>query len=157
VAKVRAPYAAAVAIASFGATRYPRPRLGALLGLAELTLAAALILDVMRVGALAAASGLLLLFAYAIARMLQRGASFSCFCFGSGDKSISRADLVRTTALAGLAIVLLGVAPAARNSDFTQLALEATAAAAIVAVVILAGQLPDLVRMSQHRHVSASA
>ena len=134
-----------------GVLRRVRPRLGSLLGGAEVLLALFLATGTLPMLFLPATAGLLWLFVVLIARSLWSGKDFACFCFGDADSRLSRWTLIRTVALAVLAS-LLAVAPPPTGSyaSFAETyILQAIAAAAIVGAVVLGGQIPKLLRWNR--------
>lgn len=148
LAKLRRPALAAMAINDFGIVRGIRPRLGGALGALELLLALFLITSTLRVVILPVTAGLLWFFVLLIARSLWLGKDFSCFCFGDADSRLSRLTLVRTTALALLASVLVVAALPYAGFDQVYL-LQAISAAAFVGVIALAGKVPRLLRWNR--------
>ena len=85
LAKLRRPTLAAMAIRDFGVLRQIKPRLGGVLGAAELLLALSLITGVLPAVVLPVPAGLLWFFVLLIAKSLFSGEEFSCFCFGDAD------------------------------------------------------------------------
>ena len=149
LAKLRRPTLAAMAMTDFGVLRRVRPRLGGALGAAELLLALSLITGTLSVVFLPITAGLLWFFVLLIARSLWSGKDFSCFCFGDSGSRVSRFTLIRTTALASLASVL-AVAPLP-YAGFDQIyLLQAISAAALVGAIVLASQLPKLLRANRN-------
>lgn len=151
VAKLRKPTLAAMAITDFGVIRGIRPRLGSALGGAEVLLALFLAAGILPMVSLPFTAGLLWLFVLLIARGLWLGKDFACFCFGDSDSRLSRWTLVRTAALAMLASVLaFAPLPAGSYAGLTTTyILQAVAAAAIVAMAVLGGQIPRLLRWNR--------
>ena len=148
LAKLRRPALAAMAMNDFGILRRVRPRLGSALGAVELLLALSLIIGAFPVVILPVTAGLLWFFVLLIARSLWSGKDFSCFCFGDADSRLSRLTLVRTTALALLASALVLVP--LRYASFDQIyLLQAISAAALVGAIVLAGQVPKLLRWNK--------
>ena len=148
LAKLRRPAQAAMAMKDFGILRGVRPRLGGSLGAVELLLALSLITGTLLVVILPVTAGLLWFFVLLIARSLWSGKDFSCFCFGDADSRLSRLTLVRTTALALLASALV-VAPL-RYASFDRIyLLQAISAAALVGAIVLASQIPKLMRWNK--------
>jgi methylamine utilization protein MauE len=151
VAKLRQPTLAAKAIMDFGVLRRVRPRLGSALGAAELLLALLLITGTLPAVFLPVTAGLLWFFVLLIARSLRTGKDFACFCFGDADSTLSRLTLVRTTALALLASVLaVAPPPTGMYAGFSETyVLQAVSAAALVAAIVLGGQIPKLLRWNK--------
>lgn len=151
--KVRRPALAAMAMADFGVVRRVRPPLGLLVGLAELGLAAALALGIWadplaRPTAIVAA-GVLWLFALLIARSLQAGDRFACFCFGESDDRLSGLTLARTAGLALLAtgLALAGAFPTGLPDAGTA-SVQLVTALALLGAIALGRHVPALWRMS---------
>lgn len=154
--KLRKPQQAALAIFSFGATKRPVQAAGVALGLVEVGLGVGLLLGVAPILWLGAASALLWLFAYAIARQLAAGSTFPCFCFGDTSDVISRWTFVRAASLAAIATSLALAAPEVRTSDVRVLGVEAVVATAVLSCALLFGQLPWLVQLGHHQHGAAA-
>ncbi len=149
LAKLRRPTLAALAMTDFGVLRRVRPRLGSALGAAELLLALSLITGTLSVIFLPVTACLLWFFVLLIAKSLWSGKDFSCFCFGDAGSRVSRLTLIRTTALALLASVL-AVAPLPYASFDQIYLLQAISAAASVGAIVLASQLPKLLRWNRN-------
>jgi hypothetical protein len=114
----------------------------------ELLLALSLITGTFLVVILPVTAGLLWFFVLLIARSLRSGKDFSCFCFGDADSRLSRLTLLRTTALALLASALV-VVPL-RYASFDQIyLLQAISAAGLVGAIVLASQIPKLLRWNK--------
>lgn len=107
VAKIRAPYAAALAIVRFGLVATVNPWTGRAAGAIELTAAAALLILPNTPYPLFAACGLLAFFSVLLASALMRGDRFSCACFGPHGSPLSYATLGRTLGLTLVAIISL--------------------------------------------------
>jgi uncharacterized membrane protein YphA (DoxX/SURF4 family) len=118
------------------------PRLAAVLaaslGVAELAVAAGLLVTATAWWAAVAAIALLALFSAAIARVVRRGEAPDCRCFGRLHSApVGRATLVRNALLGGVAAVVLVRGPGATG----QLSWPAVAIAAGVGAALLAGGL----------------
>lgn len=153
--KMRQPELAAFALADFGITRRVHRRVGFAAGLGELILAAtlggaAVWTSELRSIPLICASLLLWLFAALLVRALLSSKDFACFCFGSGESSISEWTLLRTVALA-LAATLLAISAARPASSLTgaEIVLQAVTAASVVGAAVLTSRWP-VVRVSGH-------
>lgn len=115
--KLRDPGVAALAISDFGIGTGPRAWAGLALGAAELTLSLLLVLASVsasgefRQAVLGIATLVLLAFSSLILRALRSGEEFACRCFGGATSPISGFTLLRTGALAGIALLLLIAAP----------------------------------------------
>lgn len=105
VAKLRHPRLAALAIADFGLVGRPQRAYGIALGLFELGLAGALVIQPGSPVVLGALSLTLLVFTGLIVRALRGSERFACFCFG-GEEELSRATLLRNIVLLVLVAVL---------------------------------------------------
>ena len=151
LAKLRRPALAAMALTDFGILRRVRPRLGGALGAVELLLALVLITGTLSVVFLPLAAGLLWFFVLLIARSLWSGKDFSCFCFGDADSRLSRLTLIRTTALAVLASLLVA-APQPYGSFDQFYLLQAISAVAFVGTIALASQTAKLLRWNRDPH-----
>jgi hypothetical protein len=151
VAKLRRPTLAAMAMMDFGVLRRVRPGLGSALGAAEVLLALVLITGTLPVLFVPVTAGLLWFFVLLIARSLQSGQDFPCFCFGDADLRLSRLTLVRTAALAVLASVLAIAAPSVgAYAGFSETyVLQAVSAAAIVGAVLLGSHISKLLRWNK--------
>ena len=149
VAKLRQPTLAAMAMMDFGVIRRVRPRLGSVLGAAEVLVALSLVTGTLPALFLPITAGLLWFFVLLIAKGLLSGEDFPCFCFGDADSRLSRLTLVRTATLALLAS-LLAVAPLPNYAGLTETyVLQATSAAAIVGGIVLVAQIPNLLRWNK--------
>lgn len=148
LAKLRRPTLAAIAIMDFGFVRRIRPRLGIALGAAELLLALVLVSGALPAIFLPVTAGVLWCFVLVIARSLWAGRRFACFCFGDANSELSRRALVRTAALALLASIL--AVYLSSSGEYANLsdayALQAVSAGALIGALVLASQLPRLVR-----------
>ena len=151
LAKLRRPALAAMALTDFGILRRVRPRLGGALGAVELLLALVLITGTLSVVFLPLTAGLLWFFVLLIARSLWSGKDFSCFCFGDADSRLSRLTLIRTTALAVLASLLVAAPQPYASFDQIYL-LQAISAVAFVGTIVLASQTPKLLRWNRDPH-----
>jgi hypothetical protein len=151
IAKLRRPTRAAMAIVDFGVLRRVRPALGSVLGGAELALALALVTGLLPIVFLPLAATLLWVFVVLIARSLRDGERFECFCFGGAGSKLSGLTLLRTGALALLASTVAISAPTSGVfADFgIPYALQAVSAAALVGGLVLAGQIPKLLRWNK--------
>jgi hypothetical protein len=148
LAKLRRPTLAAMAIRDFGVLRQIKPRLGGVLGAAELLLALSLITGMLPAVVLPVTAGLLWFFVLLIAKSLFSGEEFSCFCFGDADTRLSRLTLVRTAVLALLASVL-ALAPLPYAGLGQRYLLQALSAAALVGAIVLGGKIPKLLRWNR--------
>ena len=140
-----------MAMVDFGVLRRVRPRLGAALGAAELLLALFLATGTLPVVFLPAAAVLLWIFALLIARSLFAGEDFACFCFGDADSRLSGWTLLRTIVLALLGSVLVVALPSAGDyAVFGETyALQMASAMALVGAIVLASQIPELLRRNK--------
>lgn len=145
--KVRRPALAAMALVDFQIVKRPLPALGLALGLFELTVAIGLAL--WPGVAIFLAAPLLWFFTFLIARSLRGGDDFACFCFGESEGEISRWTLARTTALALLATIVALGSPRLWRWAADEPWLELVAAAALFGLVVLARQLPPLLRWNR--------
>ena len=148
LAKLRRPTLAAMAIRDFGVLHQIKPRLGGVLGAAELLLALSLITGMLPAVVLPVTAGLLWFFVLLIAKSLFSGEEFSCFCFGDADTRLSRLTLVRTAVLALLASVL-ALAPLPYAGLGQRYLLQALSAAALVGAIVLGGKIPKLLRWNR--------
>lgn len=146
VVKLRQPALAALAMVDFGVARRATPALGVTLGAVEVALGAALMLRVLPGVTLVVAVLLLAAFVAVIARAVARRESFPCFCFGDTDGSISWWTLIRTSALAGLVVVLVAGAPTGLEAAPRTRALQEVAAVAMLGSALLAARIPRLMR-----------
>ena len=154
IAKLREPVLTAMAMVDFGVIRSVRPAFGLALGVTELLLAmslpASLALGEQFHLALLFAAVLLWLFSILIVRSLQSGEKFACYCFGDTDSELSRWTLLRTIALALLATLLFLVRPGPNTLDELGAGetymFEALAAVSLLATIMLASQVPNLLR-----------
>ena len=145
--KLRRPALAAMAMVDFKVMRRVHPALGFALGAGELLLALALAMGgpILRLS-LPVAGITLWFFALLIARSLWSGERFACFCFGDTDSALSGFTLLRTVSLALLASLLAVFATPTSVYRGVNVAsvLEASVALAILAIIVLAGHVPDL-------------
>jgi hypothetical protein len=108
------------------------------LAVAELAVAAGLLVTATAWWAAGAAIVLLALFSAAIVRVVRRGEAPDCRCFGRLHSApVGRATLIRNALLGGVAAVVLAPGPGATG----QLSSAAVAIAAGVGVALLAGAL----------------
>lgn len=151
IAKLRRPTRAAMAIVDFGVVRRVRPALGSILGGGELALATALFMGMVPVVFLPLTAAVLWTFVVLIARSLRDGERFACFCFGDAGARLSGLTLLRTGALALLASIVAISAPMSGVfADFgSPYALQAVSAMALVGGLVLAGQIPKLLRWNK--------
>lgn len=147
IVKLRRPALAAMALVDFQIVKRPLPVLGLALGAFEL--AVALGLALWPGVAIFFAAPLLWFFTLLIARSLQGGDDFACFCFGESEGEISRWTLARTTALAALATIVALGSPRLWRWAAGEPWLELVAAAALFGLVVLARQLPPLLRWNR--------
>lgn len=145
--KLRRPTLAAMAMVDLGMVHRVRPRLGQALGIGELGLAGALIVEPGPAGAVAAA--VLWLFACMIVRALLSGAAFPCFCFGETDQFVSRMTLARTTMLALAATVLAWGARAGNVGIAGESLLQMAVAGAVLGLIVLGSRVPGLLRWNR--------
>jgi len=109
-----------------------------LLGVAELAVAAGLLVNATAWWAAAAALALLALFSAAIVRLVRRGEAPDCRCFGRVHSApVGRSTLVRNALLAGTVALVLADGPGAAGL----LSWTAVAIGATVGVVLLVGWL----------------
>ena len=131
----------------FGIVSRVQPVFGWLLGLVELSLALALILQIFPRFTLSLTALLLWFFAALIARSLWLDEAFACFCFGDADSELSGWTLARTSALAILAtIVALASVPANLQLSFQNSTLQATVAWSLLGTIVLVSYVPQLLR-----------
>lgn len=149
-AKLRRPQLAAVALVNFRVVRTPSAALGVGLGVAEATLGLCLIGRVASDVVLVVSATLLLFFAYASLRLLNAGAAFPCFCFGESDEPISGRTVLRAALLGGLALCLAAAATLHDHSWWPLWPLQLSFATAILLALLLAGEIPGLLRASRH-------
>jgi len=112
--KIARPFGAAVALTRFRLARHVRPTVARVIGIGELALALALLLDPVGIGSLAAAATVLAVFSAVVTRAVRAGETFPCACFGNEQRPLSAATIVRNLALlavagAGLAAAVAGV------------------------------------------------
>jgi len=111
--KLQRPLPASVAMVRFGLVRRVRPNAGRAAGAFEVLAGGALLLRPLEAWAYILPLGLLVLFAFLIARSLRRRERFSCACFGSDEgQVISLTTLLRTGVL--LAFCAAGFVGASR-------------------------------------------
>jgi Methylamine utilisation protein MauE len=148
-AKLRRPWLTGLALVDFRLVGRPRAAFGASVAVAEFALgtllaAAALIVPDLQIPLAATAVALFVFFSGLIAGALRRGASFSCFCFGSSDDGVSRASLARAAALAATAAAALGASAVETASPSAAERLPV----AVTAIAILGGGA--LIRAARH-------
>lgn len=155
ISKLRRPASAAMAMVDFRVVRKLQPRLGSVLGAAEMLLALSLALGVAPEFFLPLAAGLLWLFVFLIARSLLSREQFACFCFGDTESKISRWTLIRTIILAAIASVQ--VIPPIPANLYTvsgqSYVLQAVSAITLVGVLVLGSWIPKLLRWNKDAHV----
>ncbi len=145
--KVRRPALAAMALVDFQLVRRPLPVLGLAVGALELAVGLGLAFWP-ALGVLPAAA-LLWFFTFLIARSLRGGDDFACFCFGESEGALSRWTLARTAALAVLATFVVFGSPRLWRWTGGEPWLELVAAAALFGMVVLARQVPPLMRWNR--------
>lgn len=154
IPKLRRPELAAMAIADFGVADSPPRWTGLALGGVELFLALGLIGSAISGGAVrivpvALSAILLSVFVVLIAKALRSQESFSCYCFGNSDETISQRTLLRTAALATLAIFLVtgGTGVAVDPPTVTEWILEMTIAASLLGGIALLAQVKSVLEV----------
>ena len=139
-AKFRYPSAATQAVRRFLNSERLPVRSGAVLGAVELTVGLLLAtsngLPVLRQPAAVAASALLWAFSVGLLANVVLGRRFPCDCFGPTQHDISYATVLRTMVLAVTATYLATTADRVAR-DARSLTLEAAAAVAVFAVIVL--------------------
>jgi Methylamine utilisation protein MauE len=121
--KIARPFGAAVALTRFRLARHVRPDAARAIGLGELALAVALLLDPAGIGSLVAAAVVLAAFSAVVARAVRAGETFPCACFGNEQRPLSTATIVRNLGLlavagAGLAAAVVGVRTTAADRAY---------------------------------------
>ncbi len=150
IAKLRSPYLASLALVDFGATR--RSSIAAVRVLAAVECGLALgIAASQELGWFGrvvcwASVGLLSVFTLAVIRLLRRGVTFACFCFGPGSK-LSRVTIVRNVALLCAAIFVASGPPAAAPQGDVLASL--VLGAAILGICIAGAESSQVVKNSR--------
>jgi hypothetical protein len=155
IPKIRKPELAALAIVDFGLMSHSRRWAGLSIGIGECGLALALAVSAasastaVRVLPALAAALLLWTFVALIARALRSNEEFACYCFGSGEATLSGATLARTglLALAASALAAGGFSQAAQPTAEEWASALVVSAAAVGSVVLLA-KVPAILRVS---------
>lgn len=129
-AKIRTPYATAVAMVRFGLVRTVNPRAGRAAGIVELLTAGSILIWPSLPLTLAAACALLAFFVVLLAAALITGNRFPCACFGAHGSPLSLLMLARTLVLLGVAVgclvpVTLGLSVEARDAQVAGLCIGA--------------------------------
>jgi hypothetical protein len=108
--------------------------IASLLGIAELAVAAGLLVNATAWWAAAAAMGLLALFSAAIVRVVRRGEAPDCGCFGRLHSApVGHATLIRNALLGGVAAVVLARGPGGTGPlSWTAIAIGAAAGVALL-------------------------
>jgi hypothetical protein len=155
VPKLRRPELAALAIVDFGIGRRAHYAAGLALGLAELVLAALLLVSalatssVVRTVPAMCAAAVLWVFALFIGRAVRSAEEFSCFCFGNEESTISVRTLLRTVALAVMATIVAVVAFDQAAADLDVWIFEAIVAAAVLGTGLVARTAPPVWQVSK--------
>jgi uncharacterized membrane protein YphA (DoxX/SURF4 family) len=149
IVKIRQPMQAAVAIVDFRVSRHLRSWAGTALGILELAIAGLLFLISGARGSVALAAILLGMFTLVIARSVRSGATFPCFCFGDSRSRVSMFTLLRTAALAGVALILSFSTNLGLTGSPQDLSLQFILSGAVLAVAVLASRIRRLLRWNR--------
>jgi hypothetical protein len=150
IAKLHRPIPAAVAMMNFGVLRSIRPEAARALGVAEISVAATLSLD-LYVG-LVVAAALLATFVALLVRALTQGRRFGCGCFSSVETPLSGWTLARTASLFALSLLALYAETSGGTQvDATTQTLEAMTAISTLSILLLGSRTTSLIRWNAIR------
>jgi len=131
------PGPASVALTRFGLVKRIRRSTARAAGGLELVAGGTLVTFPYSPAAYALPIGLLVLFTSLLARVVTRGETFSCACFGASDEPIGPSTLARTAtmlALAAFALLVLLVARPDESAPATRFAVSAAVVLALATV-----------------------